>query len=91
MIEQTTTTTAVEFDRLVTELDRANLRYAEVEHAENEAAFELAADARLDAEDALLGRNAETLHQRNVQIAILARRAVGGICILQELISLSAS
>jgi hypothetical protein len=89
MTDPTTTTTAAEFDRLAAELERANRRYAEVEHAENEAEFEQAADQRLDAEDAVLSREATTLAHLKVQIAIVARRAVGGICILPDLVSLS--
>jgi hypothetical protein len=66
------------FDRLAAELDRANLRYAQVENSENEIEFDRAADARLDVEDRLLDCRAESLEQLRRQVDVLKRRAAGG-------------
>lgn len=93
MTEKTTTIGASEFDRLAAELERANLRYAEVEHTENEAEFEQAADRRSDAEDALLDWRPEFLASlcasMSTRFAILKRRAVGGFDVSEDLAKLA--
>jgi hypothetical protein len=78
------------FERLVLQLDKANRCYQEVvENREcDDAEFNPVADARLDAEDLLLDCRAESFDQLVRQVAILKRRAAGGISVASDVMKL---
>jgi hypothetical protein len=78
-----------QFERLVLKLDRANRRYQEIEKREcDDSEFNPVCDARLDAEDALLDCRAESFDQLVRQVAILKRRAAGGISVATDVLKL---
>ena len=79
-----TNTTA---ERRIAELAEANKRFAEVENTDDEAEFERAADARLDAEDAVLNCEGADLKDK---LTILARRAAGGFDVSTDLIRVAS-